>query len=318
MRWHSPALAQDAVEVWIAGSVAVALLGGARFRRGLRLRAVFLVRALLVRLRLRVVAALAVARRDLHVAEEAADRLADRFALELLLQGIADLIDGLSGLLGIGEHALDLGLDRRSLERALDADRHGEPRKRVGAALAFGSGGDLGRSQNVDRALRQVDGAGRRHFEPGAGHLQIAGLRDAVLDGEGAAEIAERRLVPGTLEHFGDLTLADLADHLGEVDAVDRPIAHGETALTLQRGHDLVRVGPTAGNLERELGAAFEHAELRGVREQRLGLHAIEPDIAGELRNRFRRIEHELAGGVPVIEIHATARGVQHAITERE
>ena len=91
-----------------------------------------------------------------------------------------------------------------------------------------------------------------------------------------AAEIAERRLVRRDPEQFRDLALAELADHLGEVDAVDRPIAHGEAALALQRGHDLVRVGPAARDLERELGAAFEHAELRGVREQRLGLHAIE------------------------------------------
>ena len=60
--------------------------------------------------RLGVVAVLAVARRDLHVAEEAADRLADRFALELLLQGIADLIDCLAGLLGMANMPLISGL----------------------------------------------------------------------------------------------------------------------------------------------------------------------------------------------------------------
>ena len=49
---------------------------------------------------------IAVARRDLHIAEEAADRLADRPSLELLLQCLADLVDRFSSLLGISEHAL--------------------------------------------------------------------------------------------------------------------------------------------------------------------------------------------------------------------
>src|SRR4029079_6046136 len=124
--------------------------------------------------------------------------------------------------------------------------------------------------------------------EQGAGHLQIARFGDAVFDGEGAAEIAERRLVAGPLEQLRDLTLAHVADTRGEVDAVDRAIADGEATLALQRGPYLVRVRPAACDLQGELGAAFEHAELRGVRKQRLGLHAVEPDIAGELRNRLR------------------------------
>ena len=152
----------------------------------------------------------------------------------------------------------------------------------------------------------------------GLRHLQIARLGDAVLDGEGAAEIAKRRLIPGPLAHFRNLTLADLADHLGEVDAVDRAIAHGEAALALQRRLYLFRVRSRAGDLQRELGATFEHAELGGVGKQRLRLHAVETEIAGELGNRFRRIEHELAGGVPVIEIHAAERRIQHAVTECE
>ncbi len=72
-------------------------------------------------------------------------------------------------------------------------------------------------------------------------------------------------LFAGTLAHFRDLTLADLADHLGEVDAVDRAVAHGEAALALQRGLYLFGVRARAGDLEGELGVAFEHAELRGV-----------------------------------------------------
>src|SRR3990172_621705 len=229
-------LAQDVIEVRIVRLFAVALLGRARVGSRLCVGILFLARSLLVSLRLARAFFPVPARTYLDVAEEAADRLADRFPLELLLQGLADLLDGLSGFLGIGEHALDLGLDGGTIERALDAHGHGEAGESVGAALPFRSRNDLGIRQHVNRALRQIHGARRSHLEQRTCHLEIARFGNAVLDGEAAAEIAERSLVARTPAQFRNLALADLADHFGEVDAIDRTIAYGEAALAFKRG----------------------------------------------------------------------------------
>src|SRR5512134_2610020 len=149
------ALAQELLDLGI-GRLFGALLGRARFGVGLRLRRVLLAGALAMGSRLASATLAAPALFDLDVAEHAADRFADGLALELLLNGLADLVDGLSGLLRIGEHLLDLGTDGRPVERPLDAHRHGEPGKIVGAALSFRSRDDLGIGEEVHRALDDV------------------------------------------------------------------------------------------------------------------------------------------------------------------
>ena len=84
----------------------------------------------------------------------------------------------------------------------------------------------------------------------------------------------------------------------------------------MQRGLDLVGGAAGAVELKRELGLARDHAELRGVAQKRLRLDAVEAEIAGEGGHRFCRIEHDLAGGVPVIKLHAAERRGQDAVAE--
>ena len=123
-------------------------------------------------------------------------------------------------------------------------------------------------------------------------------------------------LAPGPWRRSGISPGAERADHLGEVDALDRAVAHGNAALAGERGLDLLGVPARAAQLKRDLGASLEHAELGGIREQGLGLDAVEEKIAIEGGNLFGSVEHELAARVSVIKLHAAERGIQYAVPE--
>src|SRR5262245_50622383 len=302
------ALAQQLLDFGILGLFGLALVRPAGI--GVRLR---LWRVLLGRRRF---AFAITALLDLDIAENAADRLADGLPFELLLYRLADLVHGLARLLGIGEELLDLGNDGGPVERALDAHRHGKSGKVVGAPLPFGSRYDLGIGEEIHFAFDQVHGAGGHHFHKRARRGEIARLGNAVLDGEAAAEIGEGGLGVGPLAQLRNLARADLIDHLGDVDAFDCAVAHGNAALTGKGRLDLLAVVARAAELKRELGAAFEQAHLGGIGQEALDLDAIEQEAAVESGNLFRRIEHELAGRMPVIEVHAAERGVQDAVAE--
>src|SRR5262245_54970414 len=304
------ALAQQLLDFGIRGFFGIALIRPAGI--GVRLR---LGRAFLGGARFPLARA-AAALLDLDVAENAADRLADRLPFEPLLYRLADLVHGLARLLGIGEQLLDLGSDGRPVERALDANRHGKTGKVVGAALSFGSRHDLGIGEEVHSALDQVHGAGGRYFHKRARRREIARLGNAVLDGEATAEIGERGLGVRPLAQLRDFASADLIDHLGEVYAFDRAVAHGNAALTGKGRLDLVAVVSRAAELKRELGASFEQAHSGGIGQEALDLNAIEQEVAVESGNLFRRIEHELAGRMSVIEVHVAERGAQDAVAE--
>ena len=205
-----------------------------------------------------------------------------------------------------------------AVQRPLDPDRHREAGEVVGAALPFGTGHDLGVGEHVDRGLHEVDLARSGHFQQRTRHLEIVGLGDAARDGEAAAEIAERRLGAGALAEIGDLPFAERADHRGKVDALDRAVAHGEAALALQRGLDSVRIAAGAAQVKGELGAAREHAELRRIAQQRLGLDAVERKLPVKAGTGLDGIEHEFAGSMAVVELHAAERRSQDAVAEAE
>ena len=125
-------------------------------------------------------------------------------------------------------------------------------------------------------------------------------------------------LAPGPWRSSGICARADLADHLGDVDAFDGAVAHGDAALSGQGRLDLVGGGARAADLKRQLGVTFEQAELSGIGQQGLGLDAVDEEVAGEGGHRLGGIEHELAAGVSVIKLHAAQRRIQHAVAEGE
>ena len=63
--------------------------------------------------------------------------------------------------LGVCEHALDLGLEGRVLERAFDAHGNRKAGKTVGPAFAFGTGDDLRLGEEIEAARHNVDGPAR-------------------------------------------------------------------------------------------------------------------------------------------------------------
>ena len=124
-------------------------------------------------------------------------------------------------------------------ERALDQERNARLQHRLAAGpLAFERGGELGRDPIVDGALRQVDGAGTLQAQHRCAQIEIVIAQDAVLDPEAAAGLGE----------VGPLLLRcsrvqaqrhDLAQHAGDVDAEDGPVAQHDLAVAAQAGDEL-------------------------------------------------------------------------------
>ena len=88
------------------------------------------------------------------------------------------------------------------------------------------------------------------------------------------------RLPDGSQRQFeGPVTVVQVAANIGA--------GLAKAALAGKRRLDLVGGGARAADLKRQLGVAFEQAELSSVGQQRLGLDAVDEEIAGEVRHRL-------------------------------
>src|SRR6266487_3916615 len=260
--------------------------------------------------------ALSAAGRPRLSAEQAADRGPQAGAV-LAEQALAHLLQLAIGGFGIVEDALYLRIDPWAPPWPCDHHGDAEPDRIAGAALAFGGHHELRLDAESDLLGAEIDSAGAGHLDQRADQIEIGGLRLALVDLERRRQLRKVRRLLLALLPAGQRACGERADHLRDIEPLDRAVLEYDERSTGHVRHDRALAGAGGAHADLRLHPAVDPVEIGEALQQRKRAHAGEvgPHRVGGIGGGD--VDGQIAVGVALIGAEVGNLRLEDAARER-